>query len=157
MMLKHLYDGRVIRYPCENIQPCVSHTVTHAIFRRMFSTKEDVRVYCEYVQCVGITHDLSPHPKQCFFFSRNISFVTPKIVYFHYLKKSILDESIQKRFYVILKTEALIPRMLKNVEPGTTKEGLGRFSVDRFVDYAAKPPSSSKDPVMIVQIHSWTI
>ena len=45
---------------------------------------------------------------QCFFFSRNIGEVTLKIIYFHYLKKCFLDQSIQKIFYLILKTEALL-------------------------------------------------
>ena len=47
------------------------------------------------------------HAQQCFFFSRNIGQLTPKIIYFHYLKKYFLDLSIQKTFYLILKTEAL--------------------------------------------------
>ena len=46
--------------------------------------------------------------EQWFFFSRNIGQVTPKIIYFHYLKNSFLDQSIQKIFYLILKTEALV-------------------------------------------------
>ena len=33
---------------------------------------------------------------QCFLFSRSIGQVTPKIIYFHYLKKPFLDQSIQK-------------------------------------------------------------
>ena len=46
-------------------------------------------------------------PNQCFFFSRNIGELTPKNFYFHYLKKSFLDESIQKILDLILKKEAL--------------------------------------------------
>ena len=42
------------------------------------------------------------------FFSRNIGKVTPKIMYFHYLEKYFLDQSIQKLFNLILKTEALV-------------------------------------------------
>ena len=34
----------------------------------------------------------------------------PENCYFHYLKKSSLDQSIQKIFYFILKTEALVTR-----------------------------------------------
>ena len=44
---------------------------------------------------------------QCFSFSRNIGQVTLKISDFYYLKKSFLDQSIQKIFYLILKKEAL--------------------------------------------------
>ena len=46
--------------------------------------------------------------KQCFFFSRNVGQVTPKIIYFHYLIKYFPDQSIQKTFYLILRKEALI-------------------------------------------------
>ena len=45
--------------------------------------------------------------KQCIFFSRNIRYVTPNIIYLYY-KKKILDQSIQKIFYLFLKTEVLI-------------------------------------------------
>ena len=41
-------------------------------------------------------------------FSRNIGQVTPEIINFHYLKKTNLDHSIQKTFYLILKREALV-------------------------------------------------
>ena len=34
--------------------------------------------------------------QQCFLFSRNIGELTPKIIILHYLKKSFLDQSIQK-------------------------------------------------------------
>ena len=44
---------------------------------------------------------------QCFFFSRNIGQLTLKTIYFYYLKKLFLDQSIQKSFYLILKKEAL--------------------------------------------------
>ena len=44
---------------------------------------------------------------KCFLFSRNIGWLTPKIIYLRYLKKSFLDQSIQKTFYLILKKEAL--------------------------------------------------
>ena len=46
--------------------------------------------------------------QQYFFFGRNIGKVTPKISYFHYLKKSVLNPCIKKTFYFILKTEALL-------------------------------------------------
>ena len=46
--------------------------------------------------------------QHCFFFSRNIGYVTLKIIYFHYLKKYLLDLSIQKKSNLILKTEALL-------------------------------------------------
>ena len=36
-------------------------------------------------------------------FSRNIAYVTPEIIYFYYLKKYFLDQSIQKINYLILK------------------------------------------------------
>ena len=45
---------------------------------------------------------------QCFFFSRNIVWFTPKIVYFYFLINVFLDRSIQKKIYCILKTEALL-------------------------------------------------
>ena len=46
---------------------------------------------------------------QCFFFGRNIGWVTPKTIYFHYLKKYFLDQNIQKiiKFNLIYKAEAL--------------------------------------------------
>ena len=34
--------------------------------------------------------------EQCFLFSRIIGQLTPKNIYFHYLKKCFLDQSIQK-------------------------------------------------------------
>ena len=45
---------------------------------------------------------------QWFFFSRYIGLVTPKIIYVQYLQKYILDQTIQKIFHLILKTEALM-------------------------------------------------
>ena len=45
---------------------------------------------------------------QCFFSSRIISWFVPKIIYFHYLKKAFLDQSIKNIFYFILKTEAQV-------------------------------------------------
>ena len=45
---------------------------------------------------------------QCFFYSRNIGLVTPNIYYFYYLTKYFLAQSIQKIWYFILKTEALL-------------------------------------------------
>ena len=44
---------------------------------------------------------------QCFFFSQNIGYVTPKISYFHYLQKYFLAQSIRKILYLILKKDAL--------------------------------------------------
>ena len=46
---------------------------------------------------------------QCFFLSRNIGWLTPKSGCLHYLGKYFPDQSIQKTFYFILKTEALVP------------------------------------------------
>ena len=46
-------------------------------------------------------------PHQCFLFSRNIGSVTPNIIYFKYLTKTFLDQSIPKIVYLILKKEAL--------------------------------------------------
>ena len=37
---------------------------------------------------------------QCFLFSRNTGQLTPKIIYFHYLKKPFLDQSIQKNHLI---------------------------------------------------------
>ena len=50
--------------------------------------------------------------KQCFLFSRIIGWVTPKINYFHYIKKYFLAQSIQIIFYLILKKEALVARQV---------------------------------------------
>ena len=36
---------------------------------------------------------------QCFLFSRNIGYVTPKIIYFYDLKTFFLDQSIQKTIF----------------------------------------------------------
>ena len=36
--------------------------------------------------------------RQCFFCSRNIDLVTPKIIYFHYLKKKIWTKVFKKHF-----------------------------------------------------------
>ena len=54
--------------------------------------------------------------EQCFFSSRKIGLVTSKIVYSYYLKKKyFLDQSIQKIFHLILKTEALeLPAVVSN-------------------------------------------
>ena len=46
---------------------------------------------------------------QCCRFSRNIAEVTSKIIYFYYLKKKILGQSIQKINNTFLKKEALVP------------------------------------------------
>ena len=43
---------------------------------------------------------------QWLFFGRNIGQLTPKIVYFHYLRKCFLDQSIQKKVYLILKKKS---------------------------------------------------
>ena len=50
---------------------------------------------------------------QWLFFGRNIGQLTPKIIYFHYLRKFFLDQSIQQIFYLILKTEALMSGHVK--------------------------------------------
>ena len=44
---------------------------------------------------------------QCFFFSRNVGSVAPKIIYFHSLIKYYPDQSIQKTM-LILNKEALV-------------------------------------------------
>ena len=44
--------------------------------------------------CSSHLHVLNMHPFQWFLFSRSISYVTPKIIYFHYLVKYFLDQSI---------------------------------------------------------------
>ena len=43
--------------------------------------------------------DLTEEWQQCFIFSRNIGKVTPKKIYFHYLNKYFLDQSIQKNIF----------------------------------------------------------
>ena len=45
--------------------------------------------------------------EQCFLFSRNMGHLTPENMYFHYVNKYLLNQRIQKRFCLILKTEAL--------------------------------------------------
>ena len=52
-------------------------------------------------------HEQRSH-QQCFFFSQNIGQFTLKKNYFHYLKEKILDQCIQKTFYLLLKTRALV-------------------------------------------------
>ena len=47
-------------------------------------------------------------PLQCFFSSQTIGKFTPKIIYFHYLRNYFLDQSNQKMFPLILKTEELV-------------------------------------------------
>ena len=42
-----------------------------------------------------------------YFFSRNIGWIAPEIIHFHYLKIDFLDQSIQETFFLILKPEAL--------------------------------------------------
>ena len=54
---------------------------------------------------------MGPGAHQCFYFSRNLGYVTPKIIYFRYLKLSSLDQSVQKTVSLILKTEALEPTL----------------------------------------------
>ena len=41
-------------------------------------------------------------------FTLNIGWITVYIIYFHYLKKSILRKSVLKILYLILKTEAMV-------------------------------------------------
>ena len=50
---------------------------------------------------------------QWLLFSRNIGYLTLKIIYLHYLKKSFLDQSIQKIVYLILKKEALALHLVR--------------------------------------------
>ena len=45
--------------------------------------------------------------KQCFFFSRNIGQVTPKVIYFYYLEIKFWIK-VSKNVLFILKTEALV-------------------------------------------------
>ena len=54
------------------------------------------------------TNTLVPCDVHCFLFSRIIGYLTPKIIYFYYLKKYFLDQSIPKIFNFILKKEALV-------------------------------------------------
>ena len=64
--------------------------------------------------------------EQCFFFSRNIGKVTPKMIYLDYLKKYFPDQSIQKTFYLILKTAALVwkvERIFKKKKLDETTDG----------------------------------
>ena len=49
------------------------------------------------------------------FFGQNSGEVTPKNIYFHYLKISFLNQSVQKVFDSILKTEALIKCIFKQM------------------------------------------
>ena len=46
---------------------------------------------------------------QCFFISRNIGQITPKNIYFHYLKNAYFWIKVSKKIFdVILKTKALV-------------------------------------------------
>ena len=62
----------------------------------------------QYVNIFSSLWHINYTTHQCFF-SRNIGWVAPKIIYFQYLKKYFLDQSIQKIVYLILKIEALPP------------------------------------------------
>ena len=59
------------------------------------------------IQFLQATPGINKRCHQCFLFSWNIGWFTPKNIYFHYLKKSFPDQSIQKMLYLILKKEAL--------------------------------------------------
>ena len=72
-------------------------------------TEELIGTSCMRFSCV-LNDNTSQHgtaQHQCFFFSRYIGYVTPKLMYFHYLKQYFLAQNIQIIFYLILKTEAL--------------------------------------------------
>ena len=62
------------------------------------------------VECFSGKHCCSSieHCDQCFLLSRNIGKVNPTIIYFHYVKKYFLNQSIQNITYLILKKDALI-------------------------------------------------
>ena len=64
-----------------------------------------------------MVHQSIVRDQQCFFFSRNIGKVTPKIIYIHYLSKYFPDQSVQKTFYLILKKEALVTNTVRTYEP----------------------------------------
>lgn len=64
-------------------------------------TKHTVR------ESVGNLHTEQIVEKQWFLFSCNIGQVSSKIIYFHYLKKSILDQVSLKNTYLVLKKGAL--------------------------------------------------
>ena len=49
---------------------------------------------------------------QCCHFRRNTAEVTPKVIYFRYLKNPFLDKSIQKIFCLTCKKEALVIQYL---------------------------------------------
>ena len=66
---------------------------------------------------------------QWFFFSRNVGLLNLKIICFHYLKKSFLDQSIQKIFYFILKKEALILMLWHCAETAQVRQGFGESCV----------------------------
>ena len=73
-------------------------------FQDALVTAEDLTVF-EY-RCENSSTLLAWISEQSFCSSRNIGFVTLTIIYFHYLEKSSLDQSINVNTK-ILKTEAL--------------------------------------------------
>ena len=75
---------------------------TFSIMLRPWRQRCSSRLRCEFT-----------NGHKCFLFSRNIGKVTPKIIYFHFLIKYFLDQSIQKIIYLILKKEALMDTLGK--------------------------------------------
>ena len=57
---------------------------------------------------------------QWFFFSRNIGYLTPEIIHFHYLQINFLDQSIQKTICLILKVEALFVTIFLTKAPNNS-------------------------------------
>ena len=54
--------------------------------------------WCDTVSIAATKASSQPSECQLLFFGRNIGQLTPNIIYFHYLKKRFLDQSIQKIF-----------------------------------------------------------
>ena len=64
----------------------------------MYRKVESRKVYPLW--CAGIPANELPTTNQWYFYSQNIRKVTLKMIYFHYLKESFLDQSITKKHFV---------------------------------------------------------
>ena len=89
----------IITHDCQNLVPIDHIEEFRIVFKHIILTKAPP---CTLKLKRGWDHC------QCLFFGRNIGQLTPKIIYFHHLRKYFLRQSIQKTFYLILKKEALI-------------------------------------------------
>ena len=81
-------------------------------------------------------------PDQCFLFSRDIGQLTPKIIYFHYLKKSFLNQSIQKNVLFNFEKGSTVPDyagLRKNcIEVSHDAPWSGYFGRDKTIELVKK-------------------